>query len=154
MLIRHATADDLDFLVDMLVEAVNWEPGREPLTRDQVLAAPEFSHYVAGWPRAGETGVIAEDEQPVGAAWLRFLPANDPGYGFVSPDIPELTIGVVSGWRGKGVGRALVRAVVADVDRVSLSVERVNPARNLYLQEGFVVVSEDRDADTMLRSTL
>ena len=48
---------------------------------------------------------------PVGAAWLRFFPADDPGYGFVSADVPELSIGVAVLWRGRGIGRALLRAI-------------------------------------------
>ena len=78
----------------------------------------------------------------MGAAWLRFLPAADPGYGFVAPDVPELTIGVARDWRGRGVGRALLRALAgqarsAGIRRISLSVERKNFAQKLYLSEGY-----------------
>ena len=73
----------------------------------------------------------------------------------MADDVPELSIGVVDGWRGRGVGRALLRAVVRSAveqgaQRISLSVERANRARELYLDEGFVVVEEGRDADTMV----
>jgi hypothetical protein len=34
------------------------------------------------------------DDTPVGAAWVRNLPASDPGYGFVAPGIPELVIAI------------------------------------------------------------
>lgn len=149
MLIREAVPADLDFLTDMLVEAANWDPGREPLTRAQILAEPSLAHYVSGWQRPGDSGWIAmADGQPVGAVWLRLFPADDPGYGFVSPDIPELSAGVVASWRGKGVGRALLQMVEGPV---SLSVERANAAQRLYLNAGFEVVESGQDADTMLR---
>lgn len=156
--IRQATAEDTEFLTDMLLAAVNWSPEWKPRTRRRVLTDPRTAHYIAGWPRPGDLGVVAEaDAEPVGAAWLRFFPAADPGYGFVAPDVPELTIGVRAAWRGRGAGRALLRAVTgaaaqAGIARISLSVERKNFARALYLAEGFTVIdASDPGSDTMIR---
>jgi GNAT superfamily N-acetyltransferase len=135
--IRNATAADGEFLADMLVAAVNWSPEWKPRSRGRVLTAPATAHYIAGWPRGTDLGVIAEaGAVPVGAAWVRFLTAEDPGYGFVAPDVPELTVGVAAAWRGRGAGRSLLRAAAAGIRRVSLSVERKNFARGLYLSEG------------------
>jgi GNAT superfamily N-acetyltransferase len=156
--IRPAQAGDAGFLTDMLLAATNWSPQWPERTRRQVLASPTTAHYVAGWPRAGDLGVIAEaDGQPAGATWLRFLPESDPGYGFVAADVPELTIGVTAAWRGRGLGRALLRAVseqarAAGISRISLSVERKNFAQKLYESEGFRVVdSSDAQSDTMIK---
>ncbi len=155
--LRPATSGDADFLQDMVVAAVNWDPARHAASREQVLADPRNAHYAAGWMRPGDVGVVAVDGSgtPIGAAWLRLFPVEDPGYGFVAADVPELSIGVVDAWRGRGVGRALLRAVVGHgaaqgAQRISLSVERANRARGLYLDEGFVVVEQGRDADTMV----
>ena len=41
--------------------------------------------------------------------------------------------------RGQGVGDALLRALLAAVPRMSLSVDARNPARHLYERHGFVV---------------
>ena len=162
-IIREAVAGDAEFLADMLVAAANWSPQWRPMSRRRVLSAPATAHYIAGWPRDTDLGVIAEagiartGSRPAGAAWLRFFPASDPGYGFVAPDVPELTIGVAAPWRGRGVGRALLRAVAdraraAGVERVSLSVERKNFARALYLSEGFAVTdASDPQSDTMVK---
>lgn len=146
------------FLADMLVEAVNWSPERKKMSRQSVLATPRTARYLAGWPRDADLGVIAEaDAAPIGAAWLRFLPAADPGYGFVAADVPELTIGVAVRWRRQGVGRALLRAIAeqassAGIRRVSLSVERENFARKLYISEGYQIVdSSDAGSDTMVK---
>lgn len=154
---RPATADDHEFLADMLVEAFNWHPERD-WSRERVLALPDAGHYVTDWPRPGDMGVVAEhDGVRAGAAWLRYFPADDPGYGFVAADVPELGIGVVAERRGQGIGRGLLRtlfamAAEAGIERISLSVERANFAHALYLAEGFEVVAHDTDSDTMLRS--
>jgi GNAT superfamily N-acetyltransferase len=167
--IRPATDEDGSFLADMLVEAVNWSPEWKPRSRQRVLADSKTARYIAGWPRDTDLGVIAEavgpgpagptelSARPAGAAWLRFLPAAEPGYGFVAEDVPELTIGVAASWRNQGLGRALLRAVAAEargrgIGRISLSVERKNHAQRLYLSEGYRVVdSSDKDADIMIR---
>ena len=79
VVLRPADAADGPFLAEMLVAAAFWRPeGPVGSVRD-VMDQPEFAHYVAGWPHRSDCGVIAEDEHPVGAAWFRFLPANDPG---------------------------------------------------------------------------
>lgn len=154
IVLREAVPADAGFLGDMLVEAVNWLPGRD-FDRGRVLADPGSAHYVAGWMRAGDLGTVAEDAgTPVGAAWLRLLPADDPGYGFVATDVPELSMAVAASHRRRGIGRRLLRATVARAraaghPAVSLSVERGNPARDLYRAEGFQVVRPDPGADTM-----
>lgn len=155
--IRLATPQDAAFLGDMLVEAVNWSPTWNQ-SRDSIFATPAIAHYVDGWPRPRDLGVVAEAAgEPVGASWLRFLPADDPGYGFVAADVPELTIGVRADWRGRGVGRSLLRAIAdaarqRGIRRISLSVERANFAQRLYLSEGFQITdSSGRHSDTMLR---
>jgi GNAT superfamily N-acetyltransferase len=157
-IIRPAAAEDADFLGDMLTEAANWSPEWRRRSRQRVLSAPQTAHYVAGWPRDTDLGVIAETGAGrIGAAWPRFFSASDAGYGFVSADVPELTIGVVAAWRGRGVGRALLRAAAgqareAGIGRISLSVERKNFARSLYLSEGYQVVdASDPGSDTMMK---
>lgn len=157
-IIRPAAAADAEFMADMLVAAANWSPDWKRKSRQRVLADPRISHYIAGWPRDTDLGVVAAaNGERVGAAWLRFLPADDPGYGFVAADIPELTIGVVNQWRRRGLGRALLRAIAAEagtagIRQICLSVERKNFARQLYLAEGYRVVDDsDAQSDTMLK---
>jgi GNAT superfamily N-acetyltransferase len=140
----------------MLVEAVNWEPHRHR-SREEIMADPPLTHYVSGWMRPDDMGVVAVAPSglPVGAAWLRYLPATDPGYGFVRDDVPELSMGVVTSWRGRGVGRTLLRSVLAaaraaGVAAVSLSVERANFAARLYESEKFRTVESFDYSDTML----
>ena len=117
--------------------------------------SPNSAHYVAGWPRPGDRGVVAEAGQPVGAAWLRTFSPEDPGYGFVEAAVPELSVGVVPGWRGRGVGTRLLEALLAQaraqgLAAVSLSVEPDNPALRLYERFGFVAVGDVGGSLTML----
>ena len=155
-MIRPACPADRPILEDALLWAVNWSPDRSPLPRRQILARPDLSHYVVGWPELGDRGLVVEVAgRPVGVAWWRYFPADDPGYGFVAEDVPELSIGVHPEHRGQGIGRRLLRslravAAGAGLARLSLSVERANRARGLYLSAGFRVAGGDGGADTMV----
>lgn len=156
--IRAATGDDARFLADMLVEASNWNPATSR-PRVAVLDDTKVSRYVSGWMRPGDFGSVAIDARdvPVGACWGRLFPANAPGYGFVAVGVPELTLGVNTQWRARGVGRALLQAVArqasaAGHSRVSLSVERANFAQRLYISEGYITVASGENSDTMVRA--
>lgn len=166
--VRDAAPEDAEFLVDMLLEAVNWS-GDEPLSRKQLLRDRTLSQYVAGWQREGDTGVIAVDpggpgglQIPVGAAWLRRFDRSANTYGYVADDIPELSIGVVPAHRRRGIGRGLLRTLLgrakdAGVRAISLSVEKDNPAVALYTAAGFRPVGETEagsGAQTMLLDLL
>ncbi len=156
MLLRPASADDQDALLEALALAADWRPGTVVRAPAEVLGDPALAHYVSGWPGPQDRGVLAVvDEVAVGAAWWRFLPADDPGYGFVSSDVPEVSVGVQPAHRGQGTGTALLRALVAaaagdGLVGLSLSVERDNPALALYRRLGFVEVGGGDGAATML----
>ncbi len=113
-----------------------------------------FQQYLGGFPRATDFGLIAErDGQKVGAVWSRYFTEQDPGYGFVSAQTPEIGIGVVEGRRGEGIGRALLNALIAASNGdLSLSVEDGNPAEELYRKQGFVPVGRVGNSTTMLQS--
>lgn len=156
MIIREATDEDLGILTAAALEAMNWS-GEIRFTYEQFMSTPELSHYLAGWPRAGDFGVVAEmpEGTPVGAAWCRIFPVDDAGYGFVAPDIPELTIGVLAGNRGWGAGTALMEGLIAQgsargLRAISLSVEDGNRARLLYERLGFRKVGRNGGSDTLL----
>jgi len=154
--LRPARADDLPFLEDMLLASMDWRDDGA-MTRERMLATPEIAHYVAGWPRAGDVGVVAEvDGDPVGAAWARLFADDDRGYGFVAADIPELGMALVASARGRGLGRRMLMALVEEVRAsgapgVSLSVEDGNDrARALYTSLGFAVVGREGASDVLL----
>lgn len=137
----------------MFYEALFVPPGAPPFPRE-IVFRPDLARYVRGFgDRSGDVGVIAEaDGHPIGAAWVRQMSHDDPGYGFVDDVTPELSIAVVSGRRGHGVGTELLGALLRRVERCSLAVDQRNPARRLYERLGFEVVSREGFSVTM-RST-
>jgi len=138
--IRHAGAQDLPFLRDMLRHAYYARWGDE--------ADVPLERYVAGWGRRGDNALVAIDDfQPVAAAWYRLFETGKPGYGFVDEETPELTIAVVPSRRGRGLGEQLLTELLEQAQgegygRISLSVEPDNPALHLYEQHGFTKVGE------------
>lgn len=163
MLLRQATAEDTPALTAALLAAVNWE-GNVRFTLEQLLADPQLAHYVTDWPRSTDFGTVAAEDdlnargagdgEVLGVAWCRLLTAADPGYGYLGDDVPELTIGVAPAYRGRGIGSALLAAVIEQArDRghhaISLSVEDGNRAQLLYERAGFTAVARHDNADTM-----
>jgi ribosomal protein S18 acetylase RimI-like enzyme len=153
---RPAGAEDFIFLATMLGEAAVWRPDKATPTAEQVMADTRYSLYLAGWPRQGDYGLVAEQHGPVGAAWYRTYTEATHGYGFVAEDVPELSIAVVASRRHEGIGRRLlidlVEASVAQGHRaLSLSVAENNPARRLYESTGFVLVDKHEHSCTMVR---
>ena len=151
VVVRRGGAQDVRFLRDMLHHAYYWKE-RAPDTGPGPVAL-----YVKAWGRAGDTAVIAIDGGfPVGAAWYRLFGAERPGYGFVDERTPELAIAVVPNARGKGVGSALLEALLERAraegyGAISLSVDRNNAgAIELYERHGFERVGEVDDSVTML----
>jgi ribosomal protein S18 acetylase RimI-like enzyme len=141
-MIREGGPQDVRFLRDMLRHAYYWRSRESemPITR-----------YVNAWGRSGDRALIALDDfHPAGAAWYRLYTAHEPGFGFVDEQTPELTIGVVPSRRGKGIGSRLLdtlleRARDEGHARISLSVEKSNPAVHLYESRGFRAVHENDD---------
>lgn len=155
VVIRDAEALDLRPLSVALAYAADWN-GNAPLSPGEAMLRPDLARYLSGWPWPDDIGVVASiDGRDVGAAWARTLTSASPGYGWVSDDIPELTIGVDPAARGRGIGRALLDALILRVraasPALSLSVEDGNAAaRALYEKAGFVVVGRNGGSDTML----
>jgi len=154
VVVRRGGAQDVRFLRDMLHHAYYWKE-----------RAPEDSGpgpvalYVKAWGRKGDAAMIAIDGGfPVGAAWYRLFERDRRGYGFVDERTPELAIAVVPSARGKGVGSALLEALLERAraeghPSISLSVDRNNAgAIELYRRHGFERVAEEDDSVTMLAS--
>lgn len=145
---RKAEESDRDFITEMFHETDTWgDPDREESEHYQ----DDLVRYVDMWsPDQG--GIIAVDSgENVGAAWLRFFSADEPGSGFISSEIPEVAIALRPTATGHGLGRALLReALLLARDRgdsaVSLAVDFGNDrARHVYEKLGFTDHGIDRD---------
>jgi ribosomal protein S18 acetylase RimI-like enzyme len=152
VVVRRGGAQDVRFLRDMLHHAYYWKERAPEETGPGPVAL-----YVKAWGRRGDAAMIAIDGGfPVGAAWYRLFARDRPGYGFVDERTPELAIAVVPSARGKGVGSALLEALLdrarnEGYQAISLSVDRNNAgAIELYERHGFERVDEEDDSVTML----
>lgn len=159
-LIRPFEPGDLGFLREMLYEAVCWRPGGQRPPRDEAISRDRLPRYTEDWGRPDDTAVIAVDSadgRSIGAAWYRLFPEDAPGYGFVDASTPEVAIGVVPGWRGCGVGGALLDALLGAARSrgfaaLSLNVEPGNPAAQLYERKGFVGLFVDKEGSRIMRA--
>lgn len=158
--LRPLTAADDELLRAATHMNVNWA-GRERLSYRDLDTLPELAHYCRLRPERGDFGLVAtrpgigaddgaDDGAAVGVVWLLFLPAADAGYGFVAADVPELSLCVWSGYRGRGLGRLLLSAALGEarergIARVSLSTEDGNPSVVLYRALGFEPVPDSAD---------
>jgi ribosomal-protein-alanine N-acetyltransferase len=149
---RLSSRADPAFLAEMLYEVVHWRDDgaeeRPPL--DELLEQPEMRRYVEDWGRIGDVAIVALDRlnEPVGAVWYRQFSAAEPGFGFVSADVPELAMAVYPECRGQRVGSLLLgtlvsRARAGGSSSISVSIAAENPARRLFARQGFEVVPRE-----------
>lgn len=135
--LRTASAADLPFLWDCLALAAQ-EPSAEA-----AAGVPAVAKYLAGFPRSGDFGAVAEaDGVPAGAAWARlFDPAERP-FVHVDARTPEIAMAVLAPWRGEGIGAALLARLAGMAMQggwagLCLNVRADNPAVRLYERCGY-----------------
>ncbi len=152
---RLATLVDSTFLRAMLYEAAS-PLRRDRPPREELLANRSVAAFIDGWGRPGDHGIVVESEfEPVGAAWFRVFPDDDPEGGFVGGETPEMLIALTPEHRGKGVGGLLLSALLAKAKEeqkpsIGLNVPRGNlPAVSLFRRHGFVVLREHHGILTM-----
>jgi GNAT superfamily N-acetyltransferase len=147
-MIRRGNRQDVRFLRDMLRHAFYWRSGRA--VEDSLLW-----RYVSGWGRRGDTALIAlEGGFPIGAAWFRLFPRDEPGFGFVDEETPEVAVAVVPSRRGRGIGSELLDSLVELAreqghDGLSLTVAADSPAMHVFEKQGFERVEETDGSWTM-----
>lgn len=153
--LRPATSADLAFIEDMLFEAFFWRPQQPRPLLAEFRLTPEFAKLMRAWGRPGDRALVAMlGDQAAGAAWFRLWTAAEHSYGYIDEHTPEMGVGVLPALRGRGVGRALLRGLIAQTGAdgyaaLSLSVEPENFSRALYESEGFVKVGENDGAWTL-----
>ncbi|HEX5350047.1 MAG TPA: GNAT family N-acetyltransferase [Trichococcus sp.] len=153
--IRSGSPADELFLKEMTYQAIYSPKGGGFLPR-KVLEDRAIRRYYADFGKEGDLAFIALSEgEAVGAVWIRFATTEQKGYGFVRADVPELMLAVLPAFRGGGIGKALLERMLThlratDLEAVSLSVARSNPAGSLYGRYGFRIVKTQQNSCTML----
>ena len=147
-------ASNAALLSNFLYEAIFVPSGMQPPSRD-ILADPQLQVYVQDFGKqTGDFGLFAEVEGVIaGAVWARIM----EDYGYIDNETPSLAIALYKEYRGKGVGTALLQAMLKllqehGYEQVSLAVQKENYAVKLYTACGFRVYSESEEEYIMVRS--
>ena len=133
-MIRTIKDSELSLLDDFLYEAIFIPAGQERPDKE-IIERPELQLYIRDFgSQSADTCLVAEvDGKIVGAVWTRII--ND--YGHVDDQTPSLAISLFKDYRGHGLGTALMLEMFKELkakgfNQVSLSVQKANPALNLY----------------------
>jgi len=157
--IREGSIDDLPFLKQMLYEAVFWDPHEKRNPIDELFDVPDIANLLDQWKnRDGDIAFIAEDERgkAVAAVWYRYSSRENPSFGFIDEDTPELGIAVLPEYRKMGLGTVLMNKMLQyaksiGLEQISLSVDPENFALSLYQKLGFRKISESGTSWTMVK---
>lgn len=131
--VRRAAAGDVDAIVDLFIAVVDEEQwlGTQPPV-DREIQRARFLEETTSDRCASFVGLV--DDELVAHARIDMAPYGVAGLGMM----------VDARWRGRGVGGALVRAVIdaaggLGAHKIALQVWPHNEAaRRLYLRHGFV----------------
>ncbi len=134
--------------------------GESPFPRS-ILEKPEIKKYYEAFGSGLlDLAVLARSgNQRVGLIWGRTYSSERPSYGFISEDIPEISMAVQTTFRNQGIGTALLNEILSlytekGVKAISLSVDKRNPVRRLYKRLGFELFSEKGTSVTMVKHLL
>lgn len=152
ILIRTLASREIPVLNEFLYHAIFVPAGMEPPPRS-IVEKPELQVYVEGFgTRQHDHALVAEaGGQIVGTVWVRDM----PDYGHIADGVPSFAISLLPGWRGRGIGTALMQRMLshlegAGYEKASLSVQKQNPATRLYRRLGFETVGETEEEYLMV----
>ena len=152
-IIRQIRPEEYGLLQEFVYQAIYLSEGTKPPPRS-VVDLPELQVYVAGFgTQSGDYCLVAEVAGTVvGAAWSRIM----QDYGHIDDRTPSLAISLLPEYRGLGIGAQLLRSLPLLLQengylRLSLSVQKDNPALRLYERAGFRILAEKGTEYLMLR---
>ena len=160
LLLRKSKPSDLQFLREMLYEAVFWRANPNSPSFENGLGNPGVSNALVDWgEREGDAAVIAlVDSMPAGAAWYRFYTDDNCIRGYINHTIPTIVIAAHNNYRRQGIGKKMIEWLIEhasqhDIQELSLMVSKDNHAVRLYRKCGFLEYADTGDSLLMLRKT-
>ena len=153
---RDLLPSETGILKTMLYTAIYVPPGLEKLP-PEIIEEPDIAVYIEDFGREGDICLVAEAEGVIaGAVWTRLFSAEAKGYGFIAPEIPELSMSVLEQYRRQGIGTMLLAGMLKRLaseghTQVSLSVDLANYAYRMYRKHGFEDYARHDESMTMLR---
>ena len=154
MIVRPLSKAEYSRLPDFLYEAIFLPEGVTPPDRS-IVSRPELALYYEGFGTGSVDLSMAaeENEQLIGCAWARIM----QDYGHVDDETPSLAVAVLSPYRNRGIGTALLKELLESLRthgfrKVSLSVQKENPAFHLYQRLGFKTIGETEEEYLMVCS--
>jgi ribosomal protein S18 acetylase RimI-like enzyme len=159
MMIREIKHKEIDFLREALYLTLYVPEGQPPFPKS-ILDHPDLSKYIDNW------GTISNDlaliavlkEELIGAIWGRTFSSHKAGFGFVDENTHEISMAVKEKFRNQGIGSKLIDEISKiyfskGFKSISLSVEKRNRAKSLYVRKEFII-AEDKGADVTMKKVL
>jgi ribosomal-protein-alanine N-acetyltransferase len=154
--IREIAPSEVPLLENFLYDAI-FIPDEDIRPDKTIIKIPELDTYIKNFGKDSDFCLVAEsDGILIGAVWSRIFPENEKGFGYVDSETPELCMSVNEKFRHNGIGTSLFNAILdklkaLNYKQVSLSVDKINYAFNLYQKFGFEVVKSDEKSVTMVK---
>lgn len=153
MIIREMQRTEYPLIENFLYEAIFIPNGVEPPPKS-IIYRPELQVYISefGTSKHDIAFVADIDGKIVGAVWVRIM--ND--YGHIDDNTPSFAISVYKEYRGKGIGTALMKKILATLKergykQASLSVQKENFAAKMYQKLGFQIIGVNEEEFLMLK---
>ncbi len=111
--IRKIEYSEYYMLEDFLYEAIFIPEGAAKPPRD-IIDRPELQVYLTDFgKKKGDIGFVAEvDNRAAGAVWVRIM--ND--YGHIDDETPSFAISLYENYRNHGIGTALMRKMLNEMN--------------------------------------
>lgn len=157
MMIREVKHKEIGFLREMLYVAL-YVPEGQPSFPKSVLDKPDISKYIDNWGiLQNDLALVALiDNELIGAIWGRTFSSPNAGFGFIDENTPEISMAVKEKYRNQGIGTKLIDEISKiyfskGIESISLSVDKRNRAKSLYVRKGFIFVGDKNAAVTMIK---
>ncbi len=157
--LRKSKPSDIQFMREMLYEAVFWRPNPNKPSLKEGLADPGVRNALVDWgEREGDAAVItlmiqSQSERP-GIDSTQMTTAS----GYMDKTVPVIVIAVHNNYRRQGIGEKMIEWLIDhaskhSIQELSLMVSKDNHAIMLYRKCGFLEYADTGDSLLMLRKT-